>query len=316
MVAETAAETRRIAEGDEKDTAYLLSNIETPLLAAIARLRQEGPSSRLLNTFMPQKPLQVVASLTSLPGGPYPTERLNCQSNSVERKKSGEQYVDITTKIGATMNPNAPLGPKDSFPIVCIGGSTGGQEAFSRLFDCLPGDTGCAFVVINHVRSAKLSLLPEILATHTKMRVMEIGNAMTVEPNTVFVIPPRCDVRVRGNQFELDDVGKPSGWPNVITIFLESLADQWPVSSVAVIMSGLDSDGVAALKDIKRTGGIAIAQAPDSAAADDMPLNAINSGEVDYVLPPEEIGSLLSRICRNSPQTKRLTEAHSAQKII
>lgn len=202
------------------------------------------------------------------------------------------------------MNPNVALGPKDVFPIVCIGGSVGGQDAFTRLFDGLPGDTGCAFVVINHVRNAKRNLLPEILATHTKMRVMEIGDAMTVEPNTVFVIPPRCDVRVCGNRFELDDLAKPHGWPNVITIFLESLADHWPGSSVAVIMSGLDSDGVAALKNIKRTGGIAVAQAPDSAAADDMPLNAINSGEVDYVLPPEEIGSLLGRICRNGPRTK------------
>src|SRR5215469_14386910 len=107
------------------------------------------------------------------------------------------------------MDPNAALGPKDLFPIVCIGGSVGGQEAFGRLFDCLPGDTGCAFVIINYVRNAERNLLPEILATHTKMRVMEIRDAMTVESNTVFVIPPGCDVRVCDDRFELDDVAKP-----------------------------------------------------------------------------------------------------------
>jgi two-component system chemotaxis response regulator CheB len=200
------------------------------------------------------------------------------------------------------VNQSANRGPAGHFPIVCIGGSVGGLDAFSRLFDNLPADAGCAFVVINHVRNAKRNLLPDILATRTRIPVREIAHGMSVEPNTVFVIPSRCDVRIRGHRFELDDLEKPSGWPNVITIFLESLAGHWRSACVAVIMSGLDSDGVAALKEIKKAGGITVAQAPDSAIANDMPRNAIASGEVDYVLPPEEIGALLGNICRNGSE--------------
>lgn len=204
-------------------------------------------------------------------------------------------------ELGGAVEQNVALEPKGLFPIVCIGGSVGAQKAFSRLFDNLPADMGCAFVVINHVRKHE-NLLTRILAAHTSMPVVEIADTMLVEPNSVFVIPSGCDVRIRGNRFELHDVAKPRGWPNVITIFLESLSEHWPGTSVAVIMSGLDADGVAALKDIKRTGGIAIAQAPDTAVAEDMPLNAIQSGEVDYVLPPDQIGSLLGQLCRKKPR--------------
>jgi len=182
-----------------------------------------------------------------------------------------------------------------SFPIVCVGGSAGGLDAYTRLLRHLPPDMGVAIVIVNHLRTVATTL-HEILPSFTKMPVELITERLVVEPDHVFIIPEQRDLHVLDGEFRLKPISKPRGWPDVITVFLRSLAHHWNGKLIAVIVSGYDGDGAAALRDIKEVGGITIAQRPDTAKQPDMPESAMASGCVDLVLSPEEIAREIVRI--------------------
>ena len=182
-----------------------------------------------------------------------------------------------------------------SFPIVCVGGSAGGLDAYTRLLRHLPPDMGVAIVIVNHLRTVA-TRLHEILPSFTKMPVELITERLVVEPDHVFIIPEQRDLHVLDGEFRLKPISKPRGWPDVITVFLRSLAHHWNGKLIAVIVSGYDGDGAAALRDIKEVGGITIAQRPDTAKQPDMPESAMASGCVDLVLSPEEIAREIVRI--------------------
>ena len=186
-----------------------------------------------------------------------------------------------------------------SFPIVCVGGSAGGLDAYIRLLDRLPGNMGVAIVIVNHLRLVS-TMLHEILPRHSKMPVHLITEGMPVEPNRVFIIPEKRDLHVTEGAFRLMPISKPRGWPDVITVCLESLTRHWTGQLVAVIVSGYDSDGAAALCGIRAVGGITIAQRPDTADIPDMPQSAIASGCIDQILSPEEVATEIVRIARRS----------------
>jgi two-component system chemotaxis response regulator CheB len=145
------------------------------------------------------------------------------------------------------------------FPVVCVGGSVGGLDAYIRLLKHLPADTGVAVI-----------------------------------------IPTNRDLHVLDGEFHLKPISKPWGWPDVITIFLRSLAQHWDGQLIAVIVSGLDGDGAAALGSIREAGGITIAQMPDTAAEPGMPQSAIESGFIDFILSAEDIAKELVRIAHAS----------------
>ena len=175
-----------------------------------------------------------------------------------------------------------------NFPVVCVGGSAGGLDAYIRLLDRLPADMGVAVVIVNHVRSTD-TRLHEILPAHTSMPVELISDRLDIQPDHVFIIPSQRDLHVQDGEFRLRPISKPRGWPDVITVFLKSLTSHWDGKVVAVIVSGYDGDGAEALAGIRAGGGITIAQRLDTAQQPDMPESAIQSGFVDFVLSPEEI---------------------------
>jgi two-component system, chemotaxis family, protein-glutamate methylesterase/glutaminase len=183
------------------------------------------------------------------------------------------------------------------FPVVCVGGSAGGLDAYIRLLSHLPADMGVAIVIVNHLRTVA-TYLHEILPRHTKMPVELITDKLLIEPNHVFIIPEQRDLHVFDGEFRLKPISKPRGWPDVITVFLRSLTQHWDGKLVAVIVSGFDGDGAAALCGIKDVGGITIAQKPDTAGQPDMPESAIASGCIDFVLSPEDIAKEILRIAR------------------
>lgn len=187
--------------------------------------------------------------------------------------------------------------PERGFPVVCVGGSAGGLDAYTRLLKHLPADMGVAIVIVNHVRTFA-TLLHEILPRFTSMPVELITERLVIEPDHVFIIPEQRDLHVMEGQFRLKPVSKPRGWPDVITVFLRSLTEHWEGQVIAVIVSGYDGDGAAALCGIRESGGITIAQRPDTAKQPDMPESAIASGCVDMILSPEEIAAELVRIAR------------------
>ncbi len=187
----------------------------------------------------------------------------------------------------------------ESFTVVCVGGSAGGLDAYIRLLQSLPCDMGVAFVIVNHVRKFA-TLLHEILPKYTAMPVILITEQLVIRPNHVFIIPEQRDLHVLDGKFRLEPISKPRGWPDVITIFLRSLTKNWKGKLVAVIVSGYDGDGAAALCGIREAGGIVIAQRLDTAAQPDMPESAIASGCVDFVLSPENIAGEIARIARSN----------------
>ena len=184
-----------------------------------------------------------------------------------------------------------------NFPVVCVGGSAGGLDAYIRLLEHLPADMGVAIVIVNHLRTVA-TMLHEILPYHTKMPVELITERLDIEPNHVFIIPEKRDLHVLDGEFRLKPISKPRGWPDVITVFMHSLTENWDGKLIAVIVSGFDGDGAAALCGIKDVGGITIAQKPDTAGQPDMPESAIASGCIDFVLSPEDIAKEIVRIAQ------------------
>ena len=183
------------------------------------------------------------------------------------------------------------------FPIVCVGGSAGGLDAYTRLLENLPADLGVAIVIVNHLRSVA-TMLHEILPHHTTMPVELITERLDIQPNHVFIIPSKRDLHILNDEFRLKPISKPRGWPDVITVFLNSLVNNWDGKLIAVIVSGYDGDGAEALQSIKEAGGITIAQKPETAAQPDMPESAISSGYIDFILSPEDIAKEIKRIVR------------------
>ena len=181
------------------------------------------------------------------------------------------------------------------FPVVCVGGSAGGLDAYIRLLQHLPADMGVAIVIVNHLRTVA-TRLHEILPRYTEMPVELITEKLLIQPNRVFVIPEQRDLHVLDGEFRLKPISKPRGWPDVITVFLRSLTEHWDGKLIAVIVSGYDGDGAAALCGIKEVGGITIAQKLETAAQPDMPESAIESGCIDFVLSPEDIAKRIVRI--------------------
>lgn len=192
--------------------------------------------------------------------------------------------------------PGAKPSPK-SFPIVCVGGSAGGLDAYIRLLQNLPADLGVAIVIVNHITTMPTHL-HEVLPRFTAMPVDLITERLEVEPDHVFIIPENRDLHVQDGEFLLKPISKPRGWPDVITVFLRSLTQCWDGKLIAVIVSGYDGDGAAALCGIKETGGITIAQKLNTAAQPDMPESAIASGCIDFILSPEDIARQILRIAR------------------
>jgi chemotaxis response regulator CheB len=189
------------------------------------------------------------------------------------------------------------------FPVVCVGGSAGGLDAYIRLLRHLPADMGVAIVIVNHLRTVA-TMLHQILPQYTEMPVELITEKLIIEPNHVFIIPEQRDLHVLRGKFRLKPISKPRGWPDVITVFLRSLTKHWDGKLIAVIVSGFDGDGAAALCGIRDVGGITIAQKLDTAGQPDMPMSAIASGCIDFVLSPEDIAKEIVRIAHAAPKAE------------
>src|SRR2546421_3538889 len=195
--------------------------------------------------------------------------------------------------------PDPPPPPALSFPVVCVGASAGGLEAFTQLLSALPTDTGMAFVLVSHLSPFHASHLAEILSRATRMPVNEVKDEPKVQPNSIYVIPPDRSMIIANGSLKLLPRRMVDGRHHPIDVFLESLALDQGHKSIAVILSGTGSDGTLGLDEIKAEGGITFAQ-DQSAAYEGMPRSATMAGSVDFVLPPASIAHELSEIARHA----------------
>jgi two-component system, chemotaxis family, CheB/CheR fusion protein len=197
------------------------------------------------------------------------------------------------------------------FPIVGIGASAGGLEAFEQFFGNVPENSGLAYVVIQHLDPTKKGMLPELLQRATKMKVFEVQDSMTVKPNCVYVIPPNKSMSLLKGILYLFEPVEERGLRLPVDFFLRSLAADQQEESIGVILSGMGSDGSAGIRAIKEKSGIVMVQDPTSAKFDSMPRNAVNSVSIDIVAPANELPSKLLAFLKQIPVVKSNMETEN-----
>jgi two-component system CheB/CheR fusion protein len=205
-------------------------------------------------------------------------------------------------------NKNLDVTESNDFPIVGVGASAGGLEAFELFFKNLPKDNGMAFVIIQHLDPNYKGVLPELLQRITPMKVIQASDQLKVKPNQVYVIPPNKSLSILKGKLHLFDPIETRGLRLPIDIFFRSLALDKLDKSVGIILSGMGSDGSLGLKAIKEKNGLVLIQEPSSAKFDAMPRNAIETVLADIIAPAEELGEKLITLYKYIPPIAKITE--------
>ena len=201
---------------------------------------------------------------------------------------------------------------EERFPIVALGASAGGLDAFTRFLKALPADTGMGFVLIQHMAPAHESILASLLQRTTKMPIGEASDGTVVEPNRVYILPPNSLMTISNGVLALTSRRLHSFKDRPIDEFFVSLAEDLNHRAIGVVLSGTASDGTRGLLAIKAEGGVTFAQDPASAQFSSMPASAIASGSVDFTLPPAQIAAELSRI-KAHPYIRRAATAEDGE---
>jgi two-component system, chemotaxis family, CheB/CheR fusion protein len=212
--------------------------------------------------------------------------------------KRSLQKSQAQPKLTAESNQALRKNWAEVSPVVGIGASAGGLEAFTQLLSHLPINTGMAFVLVQHLDPSQKSLLSEILSRTTQMPVREVQDGMMVEPNHVYVIPPNTMMTSAQGVLHLTP-RKKRGVSMSIDGFFYSLAEDRGPKAIGIVLSGADGDGSKGLEAIKAAGGITFAQSEDSAQVSSMPNMAIATGHVDFILSPDAIAEKLADISRH-----------------
>jgi two-component system, chemotaxis family, CheB/CheR fusion protein len=196
----------------------------------------------------------------------------------------------------ATPSPEVEELEQYPFPIVAIGASAGGLEAISQLLAHLPPETGMAFILVQHLDPHHDSQLSELLANKTRMPVIEATDGVAVCPDQVYVIPPNANLGIDRGLLQVTLRGDAPGLHLPVDWLFRSLAKDQQARAIGVVLSGTGSDGALGVSEIKAAGGITFAQDEQSAKHWGMPSSAIDTGCVDFVLPPEAIARRLAEV--------------------
>lgn len=182
------------------------------------------------------------------------------------------------------------------FPVVGVGASAGGLDAFKKLIRAIPENAGLAYIFVQHLEPSHDSILVEILQKITPLPVQEITNNVVVEPNRVYVIPSNKLLTANDGRLELSPRGAKGEKNMPVDVFFASLSEVHQSHAIGVILSGTGADGTSGLMAIKEHGGFTFAQEPQSAAYPGMPQSAIDAEVVDFILTPEAIPAQLAKI--------------------
>ncbi len=190
------------------------------------------------------------------------------------------------------------------FPIVGIGASAGGLDAFEQFLMNIPENTGMAYVIIQHLDPTQKGMLPELLQRITKMKVFQVKDHMVVKPDCVYVIPPNASMSILKGVLYLFQPVESRGLRLPIDFFFRSLAIDHKELAIGVILSGMGSDGSLGIRAIKENNGIVMVQDPATATYNSMPLSGIDSVLVDVVASPGEMPSRLFDFMKQIPFIK------------
>ena len=173
------------------------------------------------------------------------------------------------------------------FHVCALGASAGGLESLERFFKAMPSDSGMAFIVLQHLSPDFRSVMDELLARHTKMTIRKAEDDMEVEPNTIYLNPPRKNMIISGGHIYLSDIDPNESLSLPIDQFFRSLAQDYRRQAVAVVLSGTGSDGSRGVRDVYEAGGLVLSETEETAKFDGMPRAAQETGCVHLVLQPD-----------------------------
>ncbi|MEM6265685.1 MAG: chemotaxis protein CheB, partial [Bacteroidota bacterium] len=191
------------------------------------------------------------------------------------------------------------LADNNDFYVVGIGASAGGLEALQQFFDSCPYNTNIAFVILQHLSQDYKSLMPELLARHTQMKVSEVVETEKIEPNHIYLIQGSTNILIKGDELQLTNRPPVTEINFAIDTFFYSLAKEKKERAIGVILSGTGSDGTRGGKAIKEAGGTIFVQDPNTSSFDGMPRSAISNGLADYILSPQEMPRELVQFIEN-----------------
>jgi two-component system, chemotaxis family, CheB/CheR fusion protein len=225
------------------------------------------------------------------------SETAPAEQTRISREQDSGERAAAVTGAGALPEDAPELEPSQlPFPVVAIGASAGGLEAYVELLEALPKKTGMSFVFVPHIAAEQKSHLVEILSRHTSMPVAQVQTGEAPQPNHVHVIPPNTRLSIVHGLFKLEPRPAEERIPRPIDHFFRTVAADQKNRALGVLLSGADSDGALGLRAIKGEGGITIVQQPTSARFGEMPRSGIAADHVDLVLPPNQIGVELGRL--------------------
>lgn len=216
------------------------------------------------------------------------------------------------TPVARTTSKTIAAEPKACPFIVGIGASAGGLEALSQLFPNLPKTLGLTYVVVQHLSPTYRSMMAQLLGRDTTMPVRDAEDGARPEPNTVYITPPNRNITLSGGCFRLVVPAKESLPKPSANLFFASLAEESAESCIGIILSGTGSDGAHGIHAIKAAGGFTFAQDPATAKYNGMPQSAIDTGSIDWILPPENMGAEIALIVQNHGRIPMATQAANA----
>jgi two-component system, chemotaxis family, CheB/CheR fusion protein len=190
---------------------------------------------------------------------------------------------------GRGRSESKKIGPDQLFPVVGVGASAGGLEAFEQFFSNMPLDIGMAFVLVPHLDPGHASMMTELLRRVTKLDVKEAEDGKKVMPNCIYVIPPNKEISIAHGTLRLEPLRKVFGVRLPIDFFFRSLADDRGEQAIGIILSGTGTDGTLGIRAIHGAGGTVMLQTPSSAKYSGMPESAVQTGLADFILTPEKM---------------------------
>ena len=217
----------------------------------------------------------------------------NPKSHSAPKLKPAPKSKPVPEPRQVKKSQPTPEVHAIGFPVIGIGASAGGLEAFEQFFRKVPPDSGMAFVLVSHLDPSHTSILTEILQRTTTMPVVEAQDQMKVVPNSVYAIPPNRDMAIFHGALQLSVPDQPRGQRMPIDAFLRSLAEDQGEQAIGIILSGTGTDGTLGLRAILGAGGVSLVQEPTTAKYDGMPTSAINAGYATHILPVEKMPEAL-----------------------
>ncbi|MFO1498195.1 MAG: CheR family methyltransferase [Verrucomicrobiota bacterium] len=274
--------------------------------AGQSRIKSSHPSSPSKENAS-EAAQQVVASARQLYGTAHELDRqadaLHASADAAHQ--AAHSLHEAATPLppggesGAIVVDDKRAGGGEPFPIVGIGASAGGYEAFAEFLRQLPADTGMGFVLILHLDPKHKSQVTELLSRSSRIPVLRASNDMEVKPDHLFVIPENSNMTIIDGKLRLHPRKEHETPPMPIDLFFRSLAQDKQTSAIGVVLSGTGCDGTLGIEAIKGEGGLTFAQDDLSSKFHDMPGSAIASGSVDFILPPTDIASELCRLARH-----------------